>query len=117
MLTSGLFVWAVRTSDLDLKNLNCTYTRLKYDDPHYLGVRRDVLVIRGPTSFEDREAIFLHFELEDESRDFFTVSYFVFPGWDKFNGRWVSPKGYAEYGGMGGGGVMVLNRVWQLIIK
>ena len=77
----------VRTSDLDLVNRNCTYTRLNYDDPHYIGVRRDVLVVRGPTSFEKREAIFLHFELEDETRDFFTVSYFVFPGWDKFNAR------------------------------
>ena len=31
---------------------------------------------------EQGEAIFLHFELEDEERDFFTVSHFVFPDYD-----------------------------------
>ena len=72
---------------LDLVNLNCSYNSHTYSDPHYPDISRDVLVIRGPTSFEKREAVFLHFELEDETRDFFTVSYFVFPGWDQFNIR------------------------------
>ncbi|KAK2173466.1 hypothetical protein NP493_874g01006 [Ridgeia piscesae] len=72
-------------SDLDLVNLNCSFTRLQYEDPHYPGTERDVIVVRGPTSFVKREAIFLHFSLEDETRDFFTVSYFVFPGYDAFN--------------------------------
>ncbi len=83
------FSISVRLTDLDLKNLNCSSTRLVYMDPHWPGVEREALVIRGPTSFDEREAIFLHFALEDETRDFFTVSYFVFPGWDEFNDRWV----------------------------
>ena len=77
----------MRLEQLDLVNRNCSYVRLNYEDPHYPGVGRDVLVVRGPTDFVSREAIFLHFELEDETRDFFTVSYFVFPGWEHFNAR------------------------------
>ncbi|KAI0220511.1 hypothetical protein LSAT2_028005, partial [Lamellibrachia satsuma] len=79
------YYYILRMSDLDLVNLNCSFTRLQYEDPHYPGTERDVIVVRGPTSFAKREAIFLHFALEDETRDFFTVSYFVFPGYDVFN--------------------------------
>ncbi|ELU13614.1 hypothetical protein CAPTEDRAFT_34671, partial [Capitella teleta] len=70
---------------LDLENRNCTFSEVSYIDPHYPNLTRDALVVRGPTSFSKREAIFLHFELEDNTRDFFTVSYFVFPEWDSFN--------------------------------
>ena len=79
---------AVRLSDLDLVNRNCSFRHLQYEDPHYPGTAREVLVVRGPTSFKKREAIFLHFSLEDETRDFYTVSYFVFPGFDAFNIRY-----------------------------
>ena len=84
-----MIFFPVRLSDLDLVNKNCTYGALSYIDPHYPNMTRNALVIRGPTSFVKREAIFLHFELEDDTRDFFTVSYFVFPNWDKFNVRYV----------------------------
>ena len=80
----------MRLTQLDLKNKNCSFTRLQYADPHYPDVERDVVVVRGPTSFENREAIFIHFSLEDDTRDFFTVSYFVFPGFDAFNARSVA---------------------------
>ena len=46
----------------------------------------------GPTSFQRREATFLHFELEDETRDFFTVSYFVFDDYDGFSARFSIAK-------------------------
>jgi hypothetical protein len=79
-----LFIVAVKLGQLDLQNHTCNYTELQYRDPHYPTIDRHVTIMRGPTSFVRREAIFLHFELEDEERDFFTVSYFVFPNYDKF---------------------------------
>ncbi len=78
---------SVSTKELDLKNRNCTFTDVSYVDPHYPNITREALIIRGPTSFTTREAVFLHFSLEDEERDFFTVSYFVFPDFDTFNSR------------------------------
>ena len=75
---------SVKLSQLDLVNLSCNYTELVYTDPNFPDVERQVTIMRGPTSFVKREAIFLHFELEDEERDFYTVSYFVFPDYDEF---------------------------------
>ncbi|CAH1783881.1 unnamed protein product [Owenia fusiformis] len=75
----------VRLGQLDLLNRNCSYVNMTYSDPHNTNISRDVLVFRGPTNFVDREAVFFHFMLEDETRDFFTVSYFVFQQWDRFN--------------------------------
>ena len=69
---------------MNLTDRNCSYVNLHYVDPHYPNITRHALVFRGPTSFVDREAIFLHFELDDRDRDFYTVSYFVFPDFDKF---------------------------------
>ena len=87
--TSVVCLLAVRLSDLDLVNRNCTYVDLSYTDPHYPNISRHSMIFRGPTNVRDREAVFLHFELEDVTRHFFTVSYFVFPGFDDFNRRCV----------------------------
>ena len=72
---------------MDLLHRNCSHTRLLYTDPHYPDTARDVIVFRGPTSFSRREAIFMHFALNDTTRDFFTVSYFVFDGYDNFKNK------------------------------
>ena len=39
----------VKLTDLDLINRNCSFVRMDYMDPIHTTVRRDVLVIRGPT--------------------------------------------------------------------
>ncbi|XP_074645017.1 proton-activated chloride channel-like [Tubulanus polymorphus] len=75
----------VRLTDLDLVNRNCSYVNITYKDPVVEGLTRNAVVFRGPSTMVQKEAVFLHFQLEDETRDFFTVSYFVFPGWDAFN--------------------------------
>ena len=77
----------MRLSELNLTDRNCSYVTLDYVDPHYPNITRHATVFRGPTSFVDREAIFLHFELDDPDRDFYTVSYFVFPGFDDFRSK------------------------------
>ncbi|XP_064632728.1 proton-activated chloride channel-like isoform X2 [Lineus longissimus] len=75
----------VRLSDLHLTQRNCTFINMTYDDPFVPSIRRSALMFRGPTQIIEREAVFFHFMLEDETRDFYTVSYYVFPDWDQFN--------------------------------
>ena len=86
-MTIHILLFAVKLSQLDLVNRNCTFINMSYVDPHYPQITRHAYLIRGPSKVLDREAIFLHFQLQDHTRDFFTVSYFVFPNWDQFNSR------------------------------
>ena len=86
--TYMIYFISVRLSDLNLLHRNCTYTEMNYTDPHYPDISRHAIIFKGPQNTIDREAIFLHFMLEDETRDFFTVSYFVFPEFDQFNRRY-----------------------------
>ena len=83
------FFVSVKLSMLDLENRTCTYINMTYEDPIAdPPILRTALMFRGPTQPNDgKEAVFIHFELTDEERDFFTVSYYLFADWDSFNQR------------------------------
>ena len=80
----------VRLSDLELGKRNCEFINMTYSDPLTPNVTRNAVIIRGPSDVTRREAVFIHFRLTDLTRDFFTVSYFLFPDWDLFNRRFAS---------------------------
>lgn len=84
-----IFFIAVRLAELDLENKMCNHTRVSYIDPNNASIERIAYVFRGPTEVDGAEALFLHFSGHDNTIDFYTVSYYLFPFWEDFNSRCV----------------------------
>lgn len=87
MYTYSILFLVGSLSDLDPGNRTCTYINVSYANLDDNSDQKSAIVIKGPSDVSRRETLFVHFWSEKPQREYFTVSYFLFPGWSRFNGR------------------------------